>query len=214
MRTIIAIAGVGVLSLVAVIAWASGEGESRQVAAVPKIPAQLPDSVQITRVPDVATLRSPGDHECFIDCLVRCDPPSQPGDRQAGVTVITEIPCPRFKIRDGERVTVSDTSVERRMVAEISESGTTTPVVREFTAGTSFTATVVDLGGEEVLLDLAARWSGNSSVPQEDPTSIKITANEGRIIQRVKSGEKLTAGFDGWSLEATVLKIDGDVLAP
>ena len=77
--------------------------------------------------------------------------------------------------------------------------------MREFKVGTAFGATVVDLGGDAALLDLTANWSGKSRIPHDDPNAVKLTATEGRIIQRVLLGQKLVARFDGWSIEATVL---------
>ncbi len=90
-------------------------------------------------------------------------------------------------------------------IAEISESGIATPIVREFKVGTTFEATIVDLGNDAALLDLTASWSGKSAIPHDQPDAVKLTATEGRIIQRVALGQKVVARFDGWSVEATVL---------
>jgi hypothetical protein len=196
---------VSLLTVAGVYTCGAVDSEPLMPPTKPRIPAHLPESVHITRTADVATLRSHGERSYAIDCLIHWDAPPADADYSPKMNVITRVPCPRFSICDGEHITLADTSIERRQIAEIAESGTRTPIMREFKVGTTFEATVVDLGNDAALLDLTASWSGKSAIPHDDQDAVKLTATEGRIIQRVTLGQKVVARFDGWSIEATIL---------
>ncbi|QDU58895.1 hypothetical protein [Aeoliella mucimassa] len=161
-------------------------------AAEPKC-QKLPDTIRITRAPDLSTL-SPSDSQYKVVCDIISDSLS--------------FHTPEVVARDGECVKMSDTSETTFTIAMKQDGEVAVPITRKLHEGSVFEFTVLSLDDEKVLVDLSANLqSVDSGKSQEIRESLQVNTVTGRFIKTVRIGEKTSASFgdkDQWQLQITV----------
>ena len=136
---------------------------------VPQSVKDLPATVRVTREMDAASL-TPSDRQFVVTCRV------------FGENVAFQLP--EITVRDGERVTVADTSTTQRVLAHKLENGVRTPIVREVTEGTTARFTVISVDDAQVVVDALLTFSGGVSgaTPEQQE---KLNGSQGRRIMGV-----------------------------
>ncbi|MCO6042442.1 hypothetical protein NG895_00845 [Aeoliella sp. ICT_H6.2] len=160
---------------------------------------QLPDSVQITREPDLSSL-SPSDNRYTVVVGVASETLS--------------FNTPKLTTRDGERLWLSDSKDETYTVAVVHDGDVALPITRKLTEGSEFEVTVLSIDENRVLVDVAAKLRFVDASKPEDagqPMEVKVNTLEGRFAKTVPIGEKATASFGGkqeWGLHVTVQRAE------
>lgn len=146
----------------------------------PQAVKDLPATVRVTRELDAATL-TPSDRQFVVSCHIH-------GEKLA-------FPLPEITLRDGERVTLSDTSTTQRVIAYKLENGVRTPIIREVTEGTIARFTVIGVDDTQVVVDALVTFSGvvRGATPEQQE---KLNGSEGRrILDVVTLGDAITCPF-------------------
>jgi len=149
-------------------------GEEKPVAHVVK---DLPATVRVTREMDAASL-TPTDRQFIITCRV------------FGENVAFQLPD--ITVRDGERVTVADTSTTQRVLAHKLENGVRTPIVRELIEGTTARFTVICVDDAQAVVDASVTFSGvvREAAPEQQE---KLNGSQGRrILDVITLGDTVT----------------------
>lgn len=179
------------------ISWAvRAETPPDETAPVARV-VRLGPSVQILRTPDLSTL-SGGGRSFQVVCRLE--------STQTDVPNPVRCTLPPVTVRDGERVSLSDSVSQRFVLAEKAEAGATTPIARDVATGMSFVITVIDAGNDEVVVDVQSDAQTTRQRPVEKARLIRVDCVRGRLIGRAKLGETLRVDFEDqeWFLEATV----------
>lgn len=154
---------------------------------------RLPTSTRITRASDLSAL-SPSDSTYRVTCKVTCDTLS--------------FHTPVITVRDGERVTISDTSQTEHVIATRTDGDVTVPIARDLTQGSVFEITVLAVDQETVMIDVAATLQSVRPVARAGTgDSLRLNTLSGRFMETLRLGEKSSASFgqkDVWTLEVTV----------
>lgn len=154
---------------------------------------RLPTSTRITRSSDLSTL-SPSDSTYRVTCKVTCDTLS--------------FHTPVITVRDGERVTISDTSQTEHVIAIRTNGDVTVPIARDLTQGSVFEITVLAVDQNTVMIDVAATLQSVRRVARAGTgDSLRLNTLSGRFMETLRLGEKSSASFgqkDAWTLEVNV----------
>jgi hypothetical protein len=157
--------------------------------AARKAAQPLPSTVRIERSADAAALKVDG-REFSVICRIKSKSLS--------------FATPQVTVRDGERVTISDTSVKSIEVAKKTDGEFQLPIARDVKQGSLIEVTALGVDDGRVMLDVAAELQGTSERDGDQGKSVRVNTLSGRFIETVKPGEKATAEFDGWSVEVEV----------
>lgn len=136
----------------------------------PHVAKDLPATVRVTREMDAATL-TPSDRQFVVSCHIHGE----------GIA----FSLPEIALRDGERVTLSDTSTTQRVIAHKLENGVRMPIVREVTEGTTARFTVISVDDTQVVVDALLTFSGgvvSGATPEQQE---KLSGSQGRRIMDV-----------------------------
>jgi hypothetical protein len=154
---------------------------------------RLPTSTRITRSSDLSTL-SPSDSRYRVTCKVACDTLS--------------FHTPVITVRDGERVTISDTSQTEHVIATRTDGDVTVPIARDLTQGSLFEITVLAVDQDTALIDVAATLQSVKRVARAGTSdSLRVNTLSGRFMETSRLGSKASASFgqkEVWTLEVTV----------
>lgn len=154
---------------------------------------RLPTSTRITRSSDLSTL-TPSESTYRVTCKVTCDTLS--------------FHTPVITVRDGERVTISDTSKTEHVIATRTDGDVTVPIARDLTQGSVFEITVLAVDQDTVMIDGSATLQSVRSVARAGTgDSLRVNTLSGRFMETLRLGEKSSASFgkkDAWTLEVTV----------
>jgi hypothetical protein len=157
----------------------------------PAKPNDLPSSVRITREAGAASL-VPSDRQFVVRCRVVSE----------GLTFT----LPDVTLRDGERVTMTDTLTTSRVVAHKIEDDRRVPIVRETTEGTSAVMTVIGVGAEQAVVDVSVTLQGPPAKLDKLLQDKRFSSRKGQVVDCLKLGETATCPLDGkTSFEVTVL---------
>ncbi len=154
-----------------------------------KAARQLPSTIRIERSADAAALTA-GAREFSVGCRIKSSSIS--------------FTAPLVTLRDGERVTISDTTVKSIEVANKTDNGFELPIGRDVKEGTTIEVTALGVDNGRVMLDVTVELQGKSEKGGNHGKSVRVNSLKGRFIDTVKTGEKASAEFDGWSVEVEV----------
>ena len=94
-------------------------------------------------------------------------------------------------IRDGERVTVADTSTTEHVPTYKLENGVHLPIVREVTEGTTARFTVIRIDDTQVGVDALLTFCGVSGM-NDVQRELHVANEQRRILDVVALGETIT----------------------
>lgn len=157
--------------------------------AARKAAQPLPGTVRIERSADAAALTA-GAREFSVLCRIK----------SASLSFAT----PRVMVRDGERVTISDTTVRSIEVGKKTDGEFQLSIARDVKEGTTIEVTALGVDDGRVMLDVAVELQGKSEKDGDHGKSVRVNTLKGRCIETVKPDAKATAEFDGWSVEIEV----------
>jgi hypothetical protein len=156
----------------------------------PAKPTDLPPSVRITREAGAASL-TPSDRKFIVRCCV--------------VSETLTFSLPDVTVRDGEHVTMTDTSNTSRVVAHKIEDGRRVPIVRETTEGTIAEFTVIGVDAEQAVVDVSVALQGPPSKLEKPLQGKRFSGLKGQLVDCLKLGETATCPLDATTrFEVTV----------
>lgn len=115
---------------------------------------------------------------------------------------------PAITVRDGKRVSISDTSQTEHVIATRTDGDVTVPIARDLTEGSVFEVTVLAADQDTVLIDVAATLQSVGPVARAGTgDSLRVNTLSGRFEETLRLGEESSASFgqnDVWALGVTV----------